>query len=474
MSTLTSRNPYTNEINATFETLSDAELVSKIEQAERSYHDRKQTSWSERRSLFLRLADILERDIEHHAKLETIEMGRLYGIAVSGMKGTVNLIRRFANNAEHILAQEPFSPLDKGRPERSTLGVGLEVVNSEWLTWHIQYDPIGVIYGIAPWNFPYNQLLRAAVPNILAGNTQVYKHASNVPLCAQAIEQLFIEAWFPEWVYTNLFISSSQSELVISHKAIKGINLTGGERAGSVVWALAGKYLKPSVLELGGNDAFVVLDHKDTDAMVALAISCRISNGGQRCNASKRFVVLEHYYDSFVEKMWAYMTHLIVGDPMDSDTQISSLALPSLLEEIHSQVTESIAQGARLVTGGEIIDKERNIYAPTVLADVTPDMRCYQEEIFWPVASIIKAKDVADAIAIANNNDLWLSAVVCGDDVDECRRVAVQLEWGMIFINQPAGSKASLPFGGVKKSGYGKENWPDGLKAFTNKKAVIY
>ncbi len=466
MSNLTSRNPYSNEINATFETISDAELVSKIEQADRTYHDRKTTSWSERKSLFLRLADILERDIEHHARLETIEMGRLYGTAISGMKGTINLIRRFANNAEQILADKPFpSPHVKGE---------LEGVDSEGLTWHIQYDPIGVIYGIAPWNFPYNQLLRAAVPNILAGNTQVYKHASNVPLCAQAIEQLFIEAWFPSGVYTNLFISSSQSELVISHKAMKGINLTGGERAGSVVWALAGKYLKPSVLELGGNDAFVVLDHNDTDAMVTLAVSCRISNGGQRCNASKRFVVLEHYYDSFVEKMWTYMSNLIIGDPMDSATQISSLALPSLLEEIHSQVTESIAQGARLVTGGSIIDAKRLIYAPTVLADVTDTMRCYQEEIFWPVASIIKAKDVADAIAIANNNDLWLSAVVCGDDVDECKRVATQIEWGMIFINQPAGSKASLPFGGVKKSGYGKENWPDGLKAFTNKKAIIY
>lgn len=454
MGTLISKNPYTNEINTTFETISDAELVSKIEQADRAYHDRKQTSWSERQSLFFRLADILERDIEHHARLETIEMWRLATVAVSGMRGTISLIRRFANHAEQILAHEP--------------------ITDEGLTGHIQYDPIGVIYGIAPWNFPYNQLLRAAVPNILAGNTQVYKHASNVPLCAQAIEKLFIEAGFPVWVYTNLFISSSQSELIISHKAIKGVNLTGGERAGSVIWALAGKYLKPSVLELGGNDAFVVLDHADTNKMVALAVSCRISNGGQRCNASKRFIVLEQYYDSFVEKFAHYMSNLVVGDPTDSATQISSLALPSLMEEIHSQVIDSISQGARLVTGGIIIDESRTIYAPTVLADVTAEMRCSQEEIFWPVASIIKAKDIADAIAIANNNDFWLSAVVAGDDVDECRRVAAQLEWGMIFVNQPAWSKASLPFWWVKKSGYGKENGPDGLKAFTNKKAVLY
>lgn len=454
MSTLISINPYTNEVNATFETISDIELISKIEQADNAYHERKKISWTEKAALFLKLADILERDIEYHAKLETIEMGRLYGIAVSGMKGTVNLIRRFANNAEKILAHEP--------------------ITDEWLTWHIQYDPIGVIYGIAPWNFPYNQLLRAAVPNILAWNTQVYKHASNVPLCAQAIEKLFIDAGFPQGIYTNLFISSSQSELIISHKAIKGVNLTWWERAGSIIWALAGKYIKPSVLELGGNDAFIVLDHKDTDSMVALAVSCRISNWGQRCNSSKRFVVLEQYYDQFVEKMWSYMNKLIVGDPMETSTQISSLALPSLLEEIHDQVTESITQGARLITGWSIIDEKRNIYAATVLADVTPEMRCYQEEIFWPVASVIKAKNIEDAIFIANNNDLWLSAVVCWDNIDECKMVASQVEWGMIFINQPAWSKASLPFWWVKKSGYWKENGPDWLKAFTNKKAIIY
>jgi succinate-semialdehyde dehydrogenase / glutarate-semialdehyde dehydrogenase len=454
MSLLTSKNPYTNEINATFETLSDADLLTKIEKAEHAYKERKKTSWIERKSLFLKLADILESNIEYHAKLETIEMGRLYGIAVSGMQGTVNLIRRFANNAEQILAHEP--------------------ITDEWLTWHIQYDPIGVIYGIAPWNFPYNQLLRAAVPNILAWNTQVYKHASNVPLCAQAIEKLFIEAWFPVGVYTNLFMSSSQSEFVIAHPAIKGVNLTGWERAGSIVWSLSWKHIKPSVLELGGNDAFILLDHKDTDAMVALAVSCRISNGWQRCNSSKRFIILEQYYDNFVEKMWIYMNNLVIWDPMHKDTQISSLALPSLVEEIHNQVTESISQGARLITGGHIIDQERNIYSATVLADVTSDMRCYKEEIFWPVASIIKAKDIHDSIIIANNNDLWLSAVICWDNIDECKYVANQVEWGMIFINQPAWSKASLPFWGVKKSGYWKENWPDGLKAFTNKKAVIY
>jgi succinate-semialdehyde dehydrogenase/glutarate-semialdehyde dehydrogenase len=454
MSTLTSRNPYTGEINATFETISDAQLDTIIDKAATAYHSRKQTSWSERQSLFLKLADILERDIDHHAKLETIEMGRLYHIARNGLNASVGLIRRFANNAERILANEP--------------------VDSEWLVWHIQYDPIGVIYGIAPWNFPYNQLLRAAVPNILAGNTQIYKHASNVPLCAQAIEQLFIEAGFPEGVYTNIYISSSQSEHIIAHPAIRWVNITGGEFAGSTIGALAGKYLKPSVLELWWNDAFILLDHKDTDAMVTAAVSCRISNGGQRCNSSKRFIILEQYYDDFCAKMATYMSNLVIGDPMDETTQISSLATASLVQEIHNQVTTTISQWACCLTGWKIVDPDRNIYAPTVLVDIQPGMMTYDQEVFWPVASMVKAKDIADAIAIANNNDLGLSAVVYGDNIDQCKQIARQLEWGMIFINQAPGSKASLPFGGVKKSGYGKENWPEGLKAFMNKKVILY
>ena len=454
MATITSRNPYTKEINGTFETYADIEIIKYIEKAYTSYLTRKDTPKAEKKKLFLKLADILEENIEYHAKNETIEMGRLLWIAINWMKWTVSLIRRFANNFEQILTHEP--------------------VNSEWLIGHIQYDPLGVIYGIAPRNFPYNQLLRAAVPNILAGNTVVYKHASNVPLCAKAIQELFIQAWFPEGVYTNIYSSASQSELIISHPYIRGINLTGGEKVWSVIWALAGKYLKPSVLELGGNDPFILLDHKDTAKMVAAATACRISNNGQRCNSSKRFIILERYYDDFCNQMAEYMSKLIIGDPMDAKTQISSLATAWLLQELDHQVQSTIQQWAKCLTGGNILDEERQIYAPTVLADITPEMTSYQQETFGPVASIMKAKDIEDAIKIANNNDLWLSAVVYGDDIEQCKFVADHLEWGMIFINQSAGSKASLPFWWVKKSGYGKENGPDGLKAFTNKKVVIY
>lgn len=399
------------------------------------------------------MADILEQRIPEYAKLETIEMGRLYGLAQSGMQGTADLIRWFANNFERILTPE--------------------VVDSEWLRGHIQYDPIGVIYGIAPWNFPFNQLLRAAVPNILAGNTQLYKHASNVPMCLEAIQALFDDAWFPKGVFTALYTSASQSEQIIAHPAVQWVNLTGSEDAWAAIGALAGKYLKRSVLELGWNDPFVVLDHTDTDAIVAQATACRLSNGWQRCNSSKRFIVLEKYYDSFVEKFGAYMASQTVWDPMDPATQVPPMSSAKLIQDIHKQVLETIQQGWRLVTWGTIIDLARNLYAPTVLADMKPWMTTREQEVFGPVASVIKSHSVEESIALANASDFGLSAVVYGDDLEQCKKVAMQLEGGMVFINQPPGSKASLPFGGVRKSGYGKENGSDGLKSFTNRKVVL-
>lgn len=450
----TSINPYTQEHNAEFETISNHKLETIIQQAHTAYQSRSTTILSDRIPLFHAIAGLMDERRDELAKLETIEMGRLYETAKLGITSTANLIRWFANNAQEILAVTP--------------------INNEWLVWHIQYDALGIIYGIAPWNFPFNQLLRAAIPNILAGNTQIYKHASNVPLCAQAIQQLFDDAGFPKWVYTNLWISSSQSEYIIAHDHIAGVNLTGWEKAGSAIGSLAGKYLKPSVLELWGNDAFIVLDHADTDAMAAAATTCRISNAWQRCNGSKRFVVLEKYYDEFCSLMSKHMSELVVWDPMDSATQLWPIARPDLIQEIHQQVQDTIAQWARCLTWWEIVDTERNLYAATVLVDVTSEMTSYRQEVFGPVASIIKAKDIEDAIHIANHNDLWLSAVVYGDDIQQCKTVATQLVWGMIFINQPAWSKASLPFWWVKKSWYGKENWPDGLKSFANKKVVLY
>ncbi|MCD5380927.1 aldehyde dehydrogenase family protein [Candidatus Gracilibacteria bacterium] len=451
--TIQSVNPYNGEINGEFELLTDKQLDEKIEISHTAFLEWKNTSFDHRKKLFYKLSEVIDADLEKYAQLQTMEMGMLYSDSVKGLKGTSKLIKWFADNAEIILGDEDFEA-------NGSRGKYI-------------YDPLGVIYGVGPWNFPYNQILRAAIPNILAGNTTVYKHASNVPFCGQQIEDFFRKAGFPEGIYTNIFISSSKSEQILANPLIKGVNLTGGEGAGKSIGSLAGKYLKPSVLELGGNDAFVLLDHKDTKQMVASATACRIANGGQKCNSSKRFIILEKHYDEFVEEMGEYMANLKWGDPMEATTQIPPLAKTNLVDELDTQVQKSITQGARLVTGGKKSEDGR-FYTSTVLADVRKGMTCYDEETFGPVASIIKSSSVEESIRIANDSDFGLSAVVYGDDIAECKKVAAQLEGGMIFINAPAGSQAHLPFGGVKKSGYGKENGPEGLKAFTNKKVIVY
>jgi len=454
MPTLRSINPYNGDVNATFETLSDAEVIAKIEKAHEAYLSWRETSFAERKELFYKLAEVIDADLDTYAELQTKEMWMLYTASKVGLKGTGDLIRWFADNLETYLWDEDYD---------------LNGTQGKYI-----YDPLGVVFWVGPWNFPYNQILRAAVPNIMAGNTQLYKHASNVPMCAQQIEDFFTKAGFPEWIYTNLFVSSSQSELIISHKHVRGVNLTGWERAGSAVGSLAGKYLKPSVLELGGNDAFVLADHADTKRMVAEATACRIANGWQKCNSSKRFIVTQEYYDEFVEEMGKYMTSMKIGDPMDTSTQIPPMARLDLVDEIDEQVQRSIADWARLICGWRKAGERGEYYEGTVLADVKPGIASYNEEVFWPVASIIKSKDLEDSIRIANDSDFALSAVVYGDDIAQCREIAEKLEGGMVFINAGAGSKPHLPFGWPKKSGYGKENGPEWLRAFTNKKVIVY
>ncbi len=453
MPKLISKNPYTLEVNATYETISEQELIEKIELAHTAYLSWRDVPSLEKKRLFLTLADALERDIDNCARLETIEMGMLYKNAKAWLQKTANLIRWFANNFESV-----FTP---------------RTYETEWLQVLEMYDPIGVIYGIAPWNFPFNQLLRAAVPNILAGNTQVYKHASNVPMVAERIERLFHEAGFPKWVYTNLFVPSSMSEAIIAHPYIRGVNLTGSETAWSAVGALAGKYLKRSVLELGGNDAFVVLPGTDIEKVVTLAVAGRTRNGGQACNASKRFLVPDVMYEEFLEKYKNAFESLVLWDPMDEKTDLQPLVNEKSLDDMDAQVARAIATGARLIKGGKRIEWSGYFYAPTILADVTPAVSSYNEEIFGPVASVMSYSTIDEAVTLANGTDFGLSAVVVWDDISLAQEIGKKLDGGMIFINMTAGSRASLPFGGTKKSWYGKENWVDGLLAFTNKKVIV-
>ncbi len=454
MPTIQSQNPYTGEKYEEFELLTNGQLDEKIEVAHRAFLDWKNTSFEQRKELFYKLAEVIEDDLEEYAKLQTMEMGMLYSASKNGLKGTANLIRWFADNAEKVLWEKEYNM-------EGTHGV-------------YSYDPLGVIYGVGPWNFPYNQVLRAAVPNIIAGNTTVYKHASNVPLCAFQIEEFFRKAGFPEGVYTNIFISSSQSEHIISNKNIRWVNLTGWEWAWKALWSLAWKYLKPSVLELGGNDPLLVLEHSDTQKMVALTQACRFNDVGQRCNSSKRFIVLEKHYDEFVAGMKSFVENLKIWDPLEATTNVQPLVDAQAAKAVDEQVQKSIESWATLVVGWKILWEQNTFYTPTILADVKKGMECYDSEIFGPVMSIIKSSSVEESIQIANDSDYWLSAVVYWDDKNQCREVAKKLEWGMIFINQIAGSKAHLPFGGVKKSWYWKENGAEGLRSFTNKKVILY
>jgi succinate-semialdehyde dehydrogenase / glutarate-semialdehyde dehydrogenase len=447
-------NPYNEEINWEFEVLSLEEIDKKLEIAYDAYLSWKNTPHNEKKELFLKLANVVENEIENLARMETIEMWRLYKDSLNWLKNTANLIRWFANNFENILKEEEYE--------------------TEWVKVITQYDSIWVIFGIAPWNFPFNQVLRAAVPNILAWNTQIYKHASNVPLAWIEIEKLFLNAWFPVWVYQNIIVSSSDTEYIISKKEIAWVNLTWSEWAWRTIWALAWKYLKPSVLELGWNDAFIICDTKNLEQIAIEWVKARTSNNWQKCNSSKRFIVREKDYDEFLVHFKKHMESLSIWDPFDEKIDVWPLAKKDLVEEIDKQVQKTINEWARLITWWKKLNSRWYFYLPTILADVTNEMTSYKEEVFGPVASVIKVKDLDEAIRVANNSDFWLCWCVYWDNEEQLKAVASKIETWMVFINRPAWSKASLPFGWVKKSWYWKENWPEGLRAFTNRKVIVY
>ena len=454
MPTLESINPYNGESLASYETISDEAVEAKIQTAHTAYLSWKNTSFQERKDLCYKLAAVMREEQKELGEMQTHEMGMLYSSSYAWVESTAQLIEWMADNAEVVLGEKPYE--------------------SEGISWVEFYTPLGVIYGIGPWNFPFNQVLRAAVPNILAGNTTVYKHSSDVPMCAEKIEQLFLKAGFPEGVYQNLFIKSSQSEYIISHQHIAGVNLTGWERAGSAVGSLAGKYIKPSILELGWNDAWILLSHDDTEKYAKIAATCRITNGGQRCNGSKRFIVMEEHYDEFVKHFSEALADIKIWDPMDPSTQLWPMANSGGISDLERQVAETLEQGWTLMTGWKSAGDRNQFFEPTLFTDITEDMTVWREETFGPVCGVMKVKNTQEAIEMANRSDFWLSASVWWDDESELRKASKQLDGGMIFINKMAGSKKNLPFGGVRKSGYGKENGPEGLKAFANKKIILY
>ena len=397
-------------------------------------------------------AVLMKAHLDEFAKPVTLEMGKLFAEAQGEVTLSADIIDYYAKNAETFLA-----------PEQLKLSTGQAMVENA---------PFGVLFGVQPWNFPYYQLARFAAPNIMAGNVVMVKHAGCVPQCALAFEKLWLDAGAPAGLYTNLFITYDQVDRVIDDPRIKGIALTGSVEAGKKVAARAGQNLKKSTMELGGSDAFIVLEDADLDKTVEWAVWGKMNNTGQCCIAAKRFIVVESMADQFLAKFKAALEALKVGDPMDKATTLGPLSTEAALVTILKQVKQAVADGATLLMGGKRVDRPGSYMEATILTDIKPSNSAYTEEFFGPVALFYRVKDEAAAIKLANDSEFGLGGSVFTKDIERGKRVASLIDTGMVFINQPTWTTPDLPFGGIKNSGYGRELSSMGIQEFVNKKLV--
>lgn len=397
-------------------------------------------------------AEILDAECRELGRLMTLEMGKPCKAAMAEAEKCAAGCRYYAENAERFLADQPVE-MEGGR------------------AW-VAFQPIGVVLAIMPWNFPFWQVFRFAAPALMAGNVGVLKHASNVPQCALAIEDIFRRAGFIDGAFQTLLIGSGAVEEIIADPRIAAVTLTGSEAAGRSVASAAGKNLKKSVVELGGSDPFVVMPSADLEAAVSTAVTARMINNGQSCIAAKRFIIHEKIYDDFLKKFVERVSALRVGDPMDEKTELGPLATASIRDDLDAQVKASVAKGARLLTGGKKLEREGWFYAPTVLANIPADAPAARDELFGPVASVFKAKDVTDAIRIANGTSFGLGASAWTRDNAERDRFIAEIESGLLFINGMVASDPRLPFGGVKNSGFGRELGEFGIREFVNIKSI--
>jgi succinate-semialdehyde dehydrogenase/glutarate-semialdehyde dehydrogenase len=450
--TYQSLNPYDGKILKTFEELTDKQLEAAVHTADQCFETWRHTTFVERTAVLKRAAAILRSRVEDFARPITLEMGKLIEESRGEVALSADILDYYAGNAERFLAPQQLTPAS-----------GEAVIES---------SPLGVIFGVEPWNFPYYQLARFVAPNLMVGNVVLVKHASNVPQCAIAFAELFIEAGAPMGAYTNLLISKAQIARVIADPRIKGVALTGSEAAGAVVAGQAGGALKKSTMELGGSDAFIVLEDADLDETVRWALWGRINNAGQCCVASKRFIAVEAVADRFLEKFTAAMSGLKTGDPLDKATTLAPLSSQQALTTLVDQVNRSVAKGARLVLGGTRVDRPGAFMQPTILTDIKPGNPAYSEEFFGPVALFFRVPDEDAAVALANDSSFGLGGSVFTRDIARGKRVASRIEAGMVFINHPTWTAADLPFGGIKHSGYGRELSSLGIQEFVNKKLV--
>ncbi|SIQ89243.1 succinate-semialdehyde dehydrogenase / glutarate-semialdehyde dehydrogenase [Haladaptatus litoreus] len=448
-----SLNPATEEVIETFDADDERSVEEKLQQAHETYEEWKQQPIEERQRLISKAGEVLRENKQKYAEIMTKEMGKPISSAVSEVEKCAWVCDYYAEHAGEFL-----------QDERIGTEPGVES--------YISYEPLGPVLAVMPWNFPFWQVFRFAAPNLTAGNVGLLKHASNVPQCALAIQEVFEEAGYPEGAFTTLLVGSDTVEDVISDDRIAATTLTGSTGAGRSIGENAGKNLKNSVLELGGSDPFVVLPDADIEDAAQTGAQARCINNGQSCIAAKRFVVHDDVYDEFMEKFTEEMESMTIGDPMDEDTDIGPQAREDLMEGLHEQVEDSIEAGASLELGGEPLDREGAYYPPTILTDVPDESPAGEDEMFGPVASVFRVSDTEEAIERANKIRFGLGASIWTQDKTQAKEVAREIESGMVFVNELVKSDPRLPFGGVKDSGYGRELAHHGIHEFVNEKTM--
>jgi succinate-semialdehyde dehydrogenase / glutarate-semialdehyde dehydrogenase len=449
---IASVNPATGEKLKEFRAFEDAEIEKRLKRAEHEFEHHRYTRSAERSELMMAAAALLLQEKERLARIITLEMGKLLRDSAAEIEKCARGCRFYAENAARFLEDEP-AQTDAARS-------------------YVRYEAMGPVLAIMPWNFPFWQVFRFAAPALMAGNVALLKHAANVPQCALAIEEIFCRAGFDEGVFQTLLIEAEQVEKLIVDPRIRAVTLTGSDKAGSAVASTAGREIKKAVLELGGNDAFIVMPSADFEQALTTAVKARTINSGQSCIAAKRFFIADQIYDDFLNGFADRMRSLKVGDPLDETTEIGPLATEQILNGVHEQVQKSIALGAKLLTGGNRVSGPGFFYEPTVLVDVPRKAPAFREEVFGPVASVLRVRDADDAVELANDSRFGLGASAWTNDRAEQELFASELESGMVFINAMVASDPRLPFGGVKRSGFGRELGAHGIREFTNIKTI--
>ena len=446
-------NPTTGEEIKNYPDMNESEIEEILDQSKKAFFNWQTTGFSERAEKMKDAQNILLKRKNEFAKTMTFEMGKPFSQSISEIEKCAWVCEYFAEKAESFLANQE--------------------IKTDATQSYVSYQPLGVVLAIMPWNFPFWQVFRFAAPNLMAGNAGVLKHASNVTGCALAIEEVFKEAGFPENLFRTIIVPSKKMDLVIKNQNIKAVTLTGSVPAGKSVASIAGSVLKKTVLELGGSDPYVVLEDADLKNSVETCVNSRLINGGQSCIAAKRFIVVDKIYKKFEEMYIELMKEKKMGDPFDEDVSLGPQASTNLRDDLHKQVEGSIAKGAKLLLGGKIPGGKGAFYPPTILSEVKKGMPAYDEEIFGPVAALIKVSDEQEAIKVANDTDFGLGSAVFTSDEEKGKRIAEkELQAGNCFVNSFVKSDPRLPFGGIKDSGYGRELSPFGIKEFVNIKTV--